>query len=181
MFPLIFFALDSEADKNKIVQLYEKYHRLMFYVARKVLSDHGLIEDAVSESIEKMIHNIHKIGDISCYKTKAFIVIIVRNTALNIVKKKGRTDTHLDIDTEPITDDAPLVSEKIITMESYDNIVNIINSLPDTLRDVAVLSLVHEQSHSEIAQLLEISYDTVKMRLSRAKKTIRTKLGKIID
>ncbi|MCL2400494.1 MAG: RNA polymerase sigma factor [Defluviitaleaceae bacterium] len=179
MFPLIFFTLDSEADKNKIVQLYEKYHRLMFYVARKVLSDHALAEDAVSESIEKMIYNIHKIDDISCYKTKAFIVIIVRNTALNILKKKGRTDTHLDVDSEVIADESFLVSDKIISIESYNNIVSIINSLPDTLRDVAVLSLVHEQSHSEIAEILEISYDTVKMRLSRAKKTIRTKLGKI--
>ena len=164
------------SGEEKVLQIYEKYHRLMLYIAKQILSDHALAEDAVSESIEKLIRNIHKVGDVSCYKTKSFVVIIVRNTALNILKKQGRTDSYEEAEFEKIPDKDTNISDEIISAEGYNKIVDIIDALPDSLRDTAILSLVHGQSHEEIAETLEISYDAVKMRLSRAKKTIRLKL-----
>ena len=162
--------------EKKILHIYEKYYRLMLYIAKQVLKDHALAEDAVSDSIEKLIRNIHKVGDVSCYKTKSFVVIIVRNTALNILKKQGRTDSFEEAEFEKIPDRDSDIPDEIISAEGYNNLVDMINQLPDSLRDVAILSLVHGQSHEEIAETLEISYDAVKMRLSRAKKTIRLKL-----
>lgn len=160
---------------EKITQIYEKYYGLMLYIAMKVLFDRALAEDAVSESIEKLIKNIHKVGDVSCYQTRSLIVIIVRNTALNILKKAKREGPEAEF--EQIVDDALPVSEEVLSMEGYKNIVEIVNNLPDTYRDVAILSLVHEYEHREIAETLGISYEAVKMRLSRAKKIVRDKLS----
>ena len=176
MIPIILMAIESEADKNKIIRIYEEYRGLMLYIAMQVLKDHALAEDAVSESIEKLIRNLHKVGDISCYKTRSLIVVIVRNTAINIWRKAKRTAGSGDIEIEQVVDKAPIAPDKIVSIEGYNRIVDIINSLPDTYRDVAVLSFLHEYSHSEIAEMLGISYDTVKMRISRAKKTIRKKV-----
>jgi len=170
-------ALDNEKDRSKMVRIYEEYRSLMFYIAVKVLKDHALAEDAVSDSIEKLIRNLHKVGDISCYKTRSLIVVIVRNTALNILKKAGRTDS-LDTQVEEIADEAPLTTDKLMSLEGFNNIVEIVNALPDIYRDAAVLSLLHEYSHADIAKMLDISYDTVKMRISRAKKIVRNKLVK---
>ena len=175
LLPIIFMSIESDFDKNKVIEIYEQYRSLMMYIAMQVLHDHALAEDAVSESFEKIIKNIHKVGDIACYKTRSLIVIIVKNTAINIWNKRKRTDTS-DLDNHNPADNSPSVSEEIITAESYNKLVKIIDNLPDTYRDVAVLSLLHELSHQEIADTLNISYDTVKMRMSRAKKEIRKKL-----
>jgi len=172
---MMFMALDNEADRSKIVRIYKTYRSLMFYTAVKILKDHALAEDAVSDSIEKLIRNLHKVGDVSCYKTKALAVVIVRNTALNILKKSKRTD-DLDAKEVEVADSAPLVADKLMSLEGFNSIVEMINALPDIYRDAAVLSMVHEYSHGDIAGMLDISYDTVKMRISRAKKIIRNKL-----
>ena len=176
MIPLIFMTIKNEDDKNKIVQIYEQYRGLMLHIATQVLHDRATAEDAVSESIEKLIRNLHKVGDVSCYKTRALVVVIVRNTAINIWNKNKRAGYGNDDEIERISDKAPLLSDNIVSIEGYDKIVDIINVLPDTYKDVAVLSLLHEYSHSEIAKILDIGYDTVKMRLSRAKKILREKV-----
>jgi len=169
-------ALESEADKSKMVRIYETYRGLMLYIAMQVLKDHALAEDAVSESIEKLIRNIHKVEDVSGYKTKALVVIIVRNTAINIWSKRKKTSAGDDIEIEQMIDKTPIAPDKIISMEGYNKIVNIINALPETYKDVAILSFLHEYSYGEIAEMLGISYDTVKMRISRARKLIRKKV-----
>ena len=176
MIPLIFMAIENENDKNKIIQVYEQYRGLMLHVATQVLHDRATAEDAVSESIEKLIRNLHKVGDVSCYKTRALVVVIVRNTAINIWNKNKRAGYGNDDEIERLSDKAPMVSDNIVSMEGYDKIVATINALPDTYRDVAVLSLLHDCSHSEIVEMLGIGYDTVKMRLSRAKKMLREKV-----
>ena len=176
MLPLIFLALTNEADKSKIIQIYEEYRGLMQHVAMQVLHDRSSAEDAVSESIEKLINNIHKVEDVSCYKTRSLIVIIVRNTAINIWKKNKRAGYGQDDTIAMEADKAMDAPDKIVSLEGFNKIVEIINALPETYRDVAELSLIHNYSHSEIAETLGINYDTVKMRLSRAKKTIREKV-----
>jgi RNA polymerase sigma-70 factor (ECF subfamily) len=176
MIPIVFLSLDTEEDRSKIIRIYEKYRGLMFYVAVNILKDHALAEDAVSDSIEKLINNIHKVGDVSCYKTRSLVVIIVKNTALNMLKKNKRAD-FLDPDDEnAIADTSPTAADKMTSEEGFGSIVAVINSLPDTYRDAAILSVLHEHSHDDIAKMLDISYATAKMRVSRAKKAIRDKL-----
>jgi len=68
----------------------------MIYIAKRILREHALAEDAASESLEKLIRIAYKINDISCNKTKALIVFIVERTALNMLKKLNRINMHND-------------------------------------------------------------------------------------
>ena len=105
------------------------------------------------------------------------IVIIVRNTSLNILKKTGRQENLDDEFLHSIADADSPIPEKLVSDEGFKNIKDVINSLPPVLLDVADLSLIHDYSNKEIAEMLEISNDTVRTRLSRAKKFIRITLG----
>ena len=82
--------LNGQEDKNKFELLYEKYRKLMFYIANNILNDEYLAEDAVHQTFIK-IKNLDKIDDVSCHKTKSFIVIMVRNTAINMYNRRKRT------------------------------------------------------------------------------------------
>lgn len=43
--------IDAEENKTKFELIYEKYHKLMFYIANQILKDNSLAEDAVHDSL----------------------------------------------------------------------------------------------------------------------------------
>ncbi len=67
----------------------------------------------------------------------------------------------------------PAVSESV----RDETILTAIASLPDTFRDVLVLSDIEELSYKEISTVLQIPVGTVMSRLSRARKILRAELA----
>jgi len=76
---LIFFLsmLETDEGKNNFTRLYEKYRKLMFYVANQIFRDGYLSEDAVEQTFVKIIEHLDNISDADCHKTKSYIVIRV--------------------------------------------------------------------------------------------------------
>ena len=50
MMTLFLTLLDAKEEKSKFDKLYEKYRKLMHYVAKGILTDDQLAEDAVQEA-----------------------------------------------------------------------------------------------------------------------------------
>lgn len=67
----------------------------------------------------------------------------------------------------------PVVSERV----SDETILAAISCLPETFRNVLVLSDIEELSYKEISSVLQIPVGTVMSRLSRARKILRTELA----
>lgn len=183
MIPIMLMAMLNDDEKSKVSQIYDKYYGLMIYTANKVLNDVTLSEDAVSDSIEKIISNVDKIGDISCYKTRAYIVTIVRRTAIDVWRKKRRTKVGIDDnDYDGISDTSnSSFIDEIVSAETFQAIKHAIQSLPESLKEAAMLSIVHELDNQEIADILNISNSAVRMRISRAKKIIRDGLAGVMS
>jgi len=165
---LIYLAmLDGEEDKSKFESLYLTYRKLMFHVANSILNDESLAEDAVHHAFVKIIENFHKVGEISCHKTKSYVVIIVRNAAINLYNSRKRQaalfleDVKHCAATEPMSDALAL-----------DHLTKAILSLPALYRDVLTLKYVQELSNEEIAKILDITEATVRKRIERAKRKL---------
>jgi len=173
----LFLSLLNESEKSKIIQIYNEYYGLMMHKANEILNNRALAEDAVCESLEKIMRNISKINDVPCYKTKSYIVIIARNTAIDILRKNGRVDKSFDIENEIIIDAAPSLPDNMVNIEGYKQLFDIVNSLPNSLKEAATLSFVHEFDYNEIAEILGISYNAVKTRISRAREIAKIRLA----
>ena len=61
MLCILLASVDSPQDKRKLELLYEKYNRLMYVVAMRVLHHPQDAEDAVSEAVLSAYENIHKL------------------------------------------------------------------------------------------------------------------------
>ena len=61
---------------------------LWLYVSKAILKNNESAEDAVSEAFVRIIKNLDKINEDDRYKTRAFLVIIVRNVSIDILNKK---------------------------------------------------------------------------------------------
>lgn len=165
--------IDSDKDKDKFEQIYINYKGSMFKVANAILNDVGLAEDAVHQSFIKIMNNLHKIDDIFCNKTRAFIVIIVRNTAIDMYRKRKKHNIiYLEnIEKEPI-DENISPPGFVIAEESFELMKNNISKIPQIYSDVIVLRYINGFTNSEIAKTLNISNGNVRVRLHRARKML---------
>lgn len=166
-------------DYLKIEELYNKYEKLLYTIAYKILNDKYLAEDAIQETFTKVINNLHKIEDINCPKARNFLVIICRNVSINMYNKKEKIYEH-DISLEAVDndyiEDNANVEKFLIDNESAKTIADAINDLQPIYRDVIVLKYIFECKNIEISEIFCISVDVVKKRLYRAKKLLTESL-----
>lgn len=173
---LIYLSLiDTEEEKSKFEQVYNSYKHTMFYVAKSILKDDYLSEDAVHNAFINIAKNMDKITVVNSSRTKGYVLVIVRNISLNMLKKQNKT---LDIEDfeESITDDLNLEDEVLLKI-SIDSIVEEIISLPTIYRDVLYLSYVEDLTTQEISQLIDISNEAVKKRLQRGRNKLAEKIS----
>lgn len=79
--------IDTPEDRSKFEQLYLEYRGLMFHVANKILQHTQDSEDTVHQAFLKVAENIEKIGDPKCPKTQSYIVTIVENKAIDLIRR----------------------------------------------------------------------------------------------
>lgn len=162
--------LDTEQEKSKFEQIYNYYRHIMFYVAKSILKDDYLSEDAVHNAFIKIAKNMDNISEVNSNRTKGYVVIIVRNISLNMLKKQKNI---VDIDgfVENTKDDLNLEDE-VLSKLSFDFIVEKIMSLPIIYKDVLYLSYVEDLKTQEISGLINVSNETVKKRLQRGRQKL---------
>lgn len=172
---MLFSAIESTEDKSKVERLYNKYKKLMYKTAYNILCDGALAEDAVYESFVRIIKNLHKIDEDNVPKTRSFLNIICRNVAIDM--KKSSAYYYEDL-TEEIPDKSAEPQEIVINLETKEMLSRAIEELPKIYQDVFLLRYAYNYSRTEIAEILSISVETVKKRLSRAKQKLLSKLEK---
>ncbi|MDD4090030.1 MAG: RNA polymerase sigma factor, partial [Tissierellia bacterium] len=159
--------IDTEEDKSKFEQIYNNYKHTMFYVAKSILKDDYLSEDAVHNAFISIAKSMDNINEVGSNRTKGYVVVIVRNISLNMLKKQNK-DVAIDELEENIKDDNSLEDE-VLSKLSVDSIIEEITSLPMIYKDVLYLSYVEDLPTQEISRLINISNEAVKKRLQRGR------------
>jgi len=158
---------------SKAERLYERYKRLMHQVAYEILKDHQMAEDAISESFLRIINNLHKIDETNEQKTRSFLVIICRNVAKDLYRRRHKDITASEAPEHLPDDEIRTNPERIIiSRENVSRAVDAVNRLDAKYRDVLLLRRIHEYSCREIAHFLGISENAVYKRLERGKKIL---------
>lgn len=162
-------ALELETDRALLQQIYDQYEPRMYRVALQVLKSSALAEDAVHDAFLKLIKHFSEIRKISCKELEPFVVIIVKRTALDLLKQEKRL-TSLEDGWDPRAGSGPE------TETAYHRLVELIRSMPDTYREVLELRCVLEWSNKDIARRLSLSENAVAVRLMRGKALLQNKL-----
>ena len=176
---IIVAAFSSDSDKDKFDLIFNKYKNLMLYKAYEILKDPYLAEDAVSDAFLRIYKNIHKISDPLSNRSVAFIITIVRNTALTMSKKAGRVRNEtVDEDVwEDIRDESIDIETSVLSGLAAENIYKIIDGLSEKYKQVFLLKYAYDYSHKEIGKLLDMTEGNVTVTLHRAKKMLTVLLS----
>ncbi len=152
--------IDEPQDKHKFVKVYEAYVKLMFYVANEVLHNSHDAEDAVQQAFISIAKNIKKISEVECPKTRSYIVTIVENKAIDLLRAKARRgEIELNEDTNGLP----------IEYTGDNSLAACILKLPVRYREVILLKYEQGYSTREIAKILNLTESNAGKLLQRAK------------
>lgn len=151
-------------------ELYLKYRQLMFYVANEILNDVQLSEDAVQEAFIRISKNMNKIDNDNQVSTKAFLVTVVRNVALTMLKKENHYYDFSEY--QDLIVDKQEVEKNVLDRMEVKAYISAITKLSEKYRDILYLHCVQEYTVSEISKLLQLSQEVVKKRIQRGRKKI---------
>lgn len=160
---MLIYALTivKPADRPKLERLYLEYRSVMFCAANEILHNEHEAEDAVQQAFMKIAENLDKVPDELSNKTKAFVVTIAENTAIDRYRKLKRHG------------DCELCEEACgIEANSADELVSCILKLPARYRQFILLKYYHGYSTREIARLLGMSSAAASKTAQRAKQRL---------
>lgn len=171
---LIYLSLiETEEEKSKFEHLYINYKNTMYYVAFQILKDTHSAEDVVHQAFLRVINHLDKINIKDCHKTKSFFVVIVENISIDIYRKRRR-ENAIPFDEITIYEDK---SNNISNFEQTYYISDAIKKLPIIYSSVLRLKFAQGYTDVEISNILNISEDNVRKRISRGKKMLEKLLS----
>lgn len=168
------FVAFKEGDERVFRLYYEKYfHALSLWVLRitgEEIQMHDIVQEAfisLWKSRENLESEIH---------LKMFLYHVVRNRCLNYLKNKKVEEKY--IREYLALEDESYFEHVVLEEEVHRHIIQEILNLPDEQRKVVQLHL-EGKNNLEIAEIMQISVNTVKTHKARARKTLHTKLDNL--
>lgn len=149
--------------------LYKKYSSRLMVVCLRYAKNQEEAEDIFHEAFVKIFQNIHTFRKESSLET--WMRRIMANTALKHLRKAINKIEHIGVEfAENIEDNS---FDHTVNKLSRDEMLKMIESMPDGYRTVFNMYAFEGYSHKEIASQLEISENTSKSQLARARKYLQ--------
>jgi len=165
----------SKAQK----ELYTRYSGAMLGISMRYCRDKTDAEDVLQEAFIRIFRYIVKFEGRNKGSLSAWIKTIVINTTLS--HNRNNLKHHFTEDVDEIQVGEEPVFEVLFEADEsqlkVQRIMKSIQKLPDGYRTVFNLYCIEGYSHSEIAKILDISENTSKSQLSKARKYLRKLLG----
>lgn len=149
---------------------YEKYSSKFLAICCRYINNRMAAEDLMVESMMKIFDKVNQFGFKGSFEGWAKRLVI--NEALMYLRSKKMLEVGLD-------DVGELLNSysQGLDFES-DELLSLIQALPNGYRTVFNLHAIEGYSHQEIAEMLGISEGTSKSQLSRARVMLQEKLTK---
>ena len=170
----------AQYDRAFIQQFYEENKQFLFFVAGKYVSNRADCEDIVQESMLRFIRNCTVLRELDRVRCKKYILLTVRSVFLDMQKKQAANSTQ-GYDEQQL--DA-LIRRELIREEWMPSL----SAKLDVQRLKQSLSshdwfllegkYIYGYSHEELGRRIDVSTDSVRSLLSRARKNARDILVK---
>ena len=176
---LFLTVIEDSVIRHCLEVLYLQYHKELWYVAKSILKDEHEAEDVVQTAFIRVAKYIDKNFDPNCNKSKALIVIIVRNLAKDVYNQRKRRSTIPIEEVEYGLEDQSVETPEIhvLRLDQSREVAKKLTAIKPDYSDILTLRYTYDYSDMEIAALLDIKEGNVRARLSRARKALHSIIG----
>ncbi|TRW49594.1 RNA polymerase sigma factor RpoE [Aliidiomarina halalkaliphila] len=168
----------QRGDQRAFDVLVKKYqHKIMSLVARYVKHP-GDVPDVAQEAFIKAYRALPNFRGDSAFYTWLYRIAV--NTAKNYLVSKGRKPPSSDIDAQDAEfldnghglKDIASPEHLLLSEEIRQTVMNVIDGLPDDLKQAITLRELDGLGYEEIAQTMDCPIGTVRSRIFRAREAI---------
>ena len=149
----------------------------LFRLALRITLNRFEAEEIVQDTLIKVWNRRSDWNDID--SIEAFSLTICRNLSLDRIKKKENNNDSLEDvkGAEPLASSNP--QDRMIQADRVGLIQQIVDSLPEKQRSCMQLRDFEGKSYKEIAMILDITEEQVKVNIFRARQAVKHKYMKI--
>jgi len=148
-------------------KLLDKYTPLLYNISLRYAVDRAQAKDILQDAWIKIFNGLVKYkheGKLEGWMSRIVINVAIRKLSTKDEKRAVYTDTFYD----PPTEEPAALSEL-----QYDDLIKLVNQLPEISREVFKMATIDGLKHKEIADILSIQESTSRAHLTRAKKKLQ--------
>lgn len=167
----------SDADSDLLYAIYNQQKKRLLYVAKSYVGNQAedLVHDVFLSLAEKYENKIEKL----CDKKGYFFVTIVKNRAIDILRKDGLVEViHIDEDSPVFADRKEGPVQQLVGREDLARLAVYLEQLKPKYRQILEYKYVLEYSNNDIAQALGITPSLVSTQIKRALNQLKEKFEK---
>lgn len=149
----------------------------LFRLALRITLDSAEAEDVTSDTLIKVWNKREELKDVE--SIEAYCMTVCRNLALDRHEKKEAQNLSLEAYEIDATDNSFTPDEQLECDEKLRKVHELFNQLPERQRTIMQLRDIEEKSYREIATIMGVSEEVVKVTLFRARQAIKKQYDKI--
>ena len=158
----------SDIQRHTYTELYRTYSGRLYGVCLHYVHDHDLANDLLHDSFIVIFSSLDQLRDST--KLEPWMRSIVRNIALKHIR---RTQMMPESSIENIPEPAFEETTAHISEIPLDDLLKVIDELPEQYGKVFRLSVLDGLSHKEIGEIMGIAPHSSSSNLARAKQMLR--------
>jgi RNA polymerase sigma-70 factor, ECF subfamily len=169
-----------EGDTALYEVLMRRYNQRLFRIARSILRDDHEAEDVIQDTYVRAYGALHQFAGRAKFST--WLTKIAIHEASSRLRKRKRIedvpgDAHRKSPSmEDMKSSDPDPEQETLRREAVSFLEQAVDRLPETYRPVFVFREIENMSTAETASCLELTEETVKVRLLRARQMLREEL-----
>lgn len=170
-----FWRNKKRENEKRFSEIYEVYKDEMYQTAYKVLRNGADAQDAVQDALIRIAERLDKLPQ-NEKKLRAYVNVMVRNTAIDIYRNNRR---HLRL-CSSISEEISTFGQRcgadpyhyISAMEDADYLVRCLKRINEDYCEIITLYYYYEYTMKEIANLYELTEKAAATKLFRARKAL---------
>lgn len=166
-----------KGDKESFRQLFNRHSSWMMGVCLRYSKNQEDAQDVLQDCLVKIFKAIPKFTYLSDAQFRSWLKTIVVNTSINYIKSQSnQLVSSMEIQDYQLIDES--VQETVEDVDlSKEQLMDFIQELPLGYRTVFNLYVFEEMGHKEIAKVLNISENTSKTQLFKARNMLKNKIS----
>jgi RNA polymerase sigma factor (sigma-70 family) len=170
-------ALVAEKDAGALEALYDRYGKVSYSLARRIVADEALAQDVVQEVFLSIWRDADRF-DAARGTVSTYLLAMTHHRAVDVVRREENlrrrrtTDEALEFEPDP----QPGVEANVEAAERRDQVRAALAGLPQAQREALALAYFGGYTQREVASLVGVPLGTVKTRMAAGMRKLKDAL-----
>jgi RNA polymerase sigma-70 factor (ECF subfamily) len=165
----------TDKDPAAFNEVYDKLYRKLFFFAKSLIGNTEEARDIVAESFIKLWAQKNNFSNMA--HLQVYFYTVIKNACIDYLRRnKLRTKIESQLSQSEVVQEN-VIERKFQEAELFQMLYERISQLPDRMQQVFKLTYLEGYSRTEVAQMLNLSENTIRNTNAAAMKALRLTLG----